>query len=226
MFDFSIVTKWFDELLRVTCGLSNFWAVLIECVVVGLAILLAYALLAIVLIFMERKVCAYFQCRIGPVRVGWWGTLQVLADVLKMLIKEIFAVDKADKLLYYLAPFLVIIASVGTFSFLPWNKGAHILDFNVGIFLVTAISSIGVVGVFIAGWGSNNKYSVLSAMRGAVQMISYELSLGVCLISAVYPNTNNADFRYSRSADRSLAVVDSTRTYPSYLGFPCILYCG
>ena len=185
MFDFSIVTKWFDELLRVTCGLSNFWAVLIECVVVGLAILLAYALLAIVLIFMERKVCAYFQCRIGPVRVGWWGTLQVLADVLKMLIKEIFAVDKADKLLYYMAPFLVIIASVGTFSFLPWNKGAHILDFNVGIFLVTAISSIGVVGVFIAGWGSKNKYSVLSAMRGAVQMISYELSLGVCLISAV-----------------------------------------
>ena len=70
-----------------------------------------------------------------------------------------------------MAPFLVIIASVGTFSFLPWNKGAHILDFNVGIFLVTAISSIGVVGVFIAGWGSNNKYSVLSAMRGAVQMI-------------------------------------------------------
>ena len=185
MFDFRIVTTWFDELLRVTCGLSNFWTVLIECVAVGLAILLAYALLAIVLIFMERKVCAYFQCRIGPVRVGWWGTLQVFADVLKMLIKEIFAVDKADKLLYYLAPFLVIIASVGIFSFLPWNKGAHILDFNVGIFLVTAISSIGVIGVFIAGWGSNNKYSVLSAMRGAVQMISYELSLGICLISAV-----------------------------------------
>ena len=185
MFDFRIVTTWFDELLRVTCGLSNFWTVLIECVVVGLAILLAYALLAIVLIFMERKVCAYFQCRIGPVRVGWWGTLQVFADVLKMLIKEIFAVDKADKLLYYLAPFLVIIASVGTFSFLPWNNGANILDFNVGIFLVTAISSIGVLGIFLAGWGSNNKYSVLSAMRGAVQMISYELSLGLCLISAV-----------------------------------------
>ena len=185
MFDFRIVTTWFDELLRVTCGLSNFWTVLIECVAVGLAILLAYALLAIVLIFMERKVCAYFQCRIGPVRVGWWGTLQVFADVLKMLIKEIFAVDKADKLLYYLAPFLVIIASVGTFSFLPWNNGANILDFNVGIFLVTAISSIGVLGIFLAGWGSNNKYSVLSAMRGAVQMISYELSLGICLISAV-----------------------------------------
>ena len=118
-------------------------------------------------------------------RVGPWGIFQVFADVLKMLIKEIFAVDRADKLLYYIAPFLVIIASVGTFSFLPWNKGAHILDFNVGVFLITAVSSIGVLGVFLAGWASNNKYSVVSAMRGAVQMISYEMSLGLCLISAV-----------------------------------------
>lgn len=185
MFDFSIVTTWFDSLLRQTLGLGDFWSILIECIVVGILILLAYATLAIVLIFMERKVCAYFQCRLGPMRVGPWGLLQVFADVLKMLIKEIFTVDKADKLLYFLAPFLVIIASVGTFSFLPWNMGAHILDFNVGIFLVTAISSIGVVGVFLAGWGSNNKYSVVSAMRGAVQMISYEMSLCLCLIAAV-----------------------------------------
>lgn len=185
MFDFSIVTTWFDTLLRQTLGLSDFWTIFIECVVVGVAILTAYALLAIVLIFMERKVCAYFQCRLGPMRVGFWGTLQVFADVFKMLIKEIFAVDKADKFLYYIAPFFVVIASVGTFSFLPWNKGAHILDFNVGIFLVTAISSIGVLGVFLAGWASNNKYSVLSAMRGAVQMISYEMTLGLTLIAAV-----------------------------------------
>ena len=107
------------------------------------------------------------------------------ADVLKMLIKEIFTVDKADKFLYFLAPFLVIAASVGTFSFLPWNKGMHVLDFNVGVFLLTAISSIGVLGIFLAGWGSNNKYSVVSAMRGAVQMISYEMSLCLCLICVV-----------------------------------------
>ncbi len=185
MFDFSIVTTWFDALLRQTLGLGDFWTILIECVVVGILILTAYALIAIALIFMERKVCAYFQCRLGPMRVGPWGIFQVFADVVKMLIKEIFTIDKADKLLYWLAPFLVIAASVGTFSFLPWNKGAHILDFNVGIFLVTAISSIGVVGIFIAGWGSNNKYSVVSAMRAAVQMISYELSLGLCLVAAV-----------------------------------------
>ncbi len=185
MFDFSIVTSFVDQLLRQTLGLGDFWTILIECVLVGLGILVGYALLAIVLIFMERKVCAYFQCRIGPMRVGPWGIFQVFADVLKMLIKEIFAIDKADLLLYYIAPFLVIIASVGTFSFLPWNKGMSVLDFNVGIFMITAISSIGVVGIFMAGWGSNNKYSVVSAMRGAVQMISYEMSLGLCLICAV-----------------------------------------
>ena len=185
MFDFSIVTTWIDNLLHQTLGLGDFLSILIECVLVGVAILTAYALIAIVLIFMERKVCAYFQCRLGPMRVGPWGIFQVFADVLKMLIKEIFVVDKADKFLYYLAPVLVIVASVGTFSFLPWNNGAQVLDFNVGIFLLTAISSIGVLGIFLAGWGSNNKYSVVSAMRGAVQMISYEISLGLCIISAV-----------------------------------------
>ena len=185
MFDFSIVTTAIDSLLRQTLGLGDFWSILIECVLVGVGILTAYALIAIALIFMERKVCAYFQCRLGRMRLGPWGSVQVRGDVLKMLIKEIFVVDRADKMLYYIAPFLVIIASVGTFSFLPWNMGAHILDFNVGLFLITAISSIGVLGVFLAGWGSTHQYSVVSAMRGAVQTLSYEMSLGLCLISAV-----------------------------------------
>ena len=185
MFDFSIFTQWFDQLLQVTLGCPEWLAILIECVLVGTGILLGYALIAIVLIFMERKVCAYFQCRLGPMRVGYWGLLQVFADVFKMLVKEIFIVDRADKLLYLVAPLLVIIGSVGAFSFLPWNNGATILDFNVGVFLLTAISSIGVVGIFLAGWGSNNKYSVVSAMRGAVQMVSYEMSLCLCLITAV-----------------------------------------
>jgi NADH-quinone oxidoreductase subunit H len=185
MFDFSIVTQWFDSLLRQTLGLGDFWSILIECVVVGAIVLTLYALIAMFMIFFERKVCAYFQCRLGPMRVGPWGIFQVMADVLKMLIKEIFGVDRSDKMLYALAPLLTIVASVGTFSFLPWNKGAAVLDFNVGIFMVTAISSIGVLGVVLAGWGSNNKYSVVSAMRGAVQMVSYEMSLGLCLITAV-----------------------------------------
>ncbi len=184
MFDFSQITNWFDMLLRVTFALPDWLAILIECVLVGVGLLLAYTVLAIVMIFMERKVCAAFQCRLGPMRVGPWGTLQVLCDVLKMLVKEIFWVDKADKVLYCIAPLLVIVGSVGAFGFLPWNNGALALDFNCSIFLYTAVSSIGVLGVFLAGWASNNKYSVVSAMRGAVQMISYEISLGLCLIAA------------------------------------------
>lgn len=184
MYDFSEITSWFDMLLRVTWCLPDWLAVTIECVIVGLALLVAYALLAIVLIFMERKVCAFFQCRLGPMRVGPWGTLQVFCDVLKMLIKEIFWVDRADKLLYLLAPVLVIVGSVGAFGFLPWNNGAQVVDFDCGIFLYSAISSLGVLGVFLAGWASNNKYSVVSAMRGAMQMISYEISLALCLITA------------------------------------------
>lgn len=184
MFDFSQITSWFDMLLRVTFSLPDWLVILIECVLVGVGLLLAYTVLAIIMIFMERKVCAAFQCRLGPMRVGPWGTLQVLCDVLKMLVKEIFWVDKADKVLYCIAPLLVIVGSVGAFGFLPWNNGALALDFNCSIFLYTAVSSIGVLGVFLAGWASNNKYSVVSAMRGALQMISYEISLGLCLIAA------------------------------------------
>ena len=185
MFDFSIIANWFDQLLKVTLGCPEWLALTIECVIIGALILTSYALIAMIMIMMERWVCAFFQCRLGPTRVGYKGTLQIFADVFKMLIKEIFTPDRADKLLYALAPVLVVIASVGTFSFLPWNNGANILDFNVGMFLITAISSIGVVGIFLAGWGSNNKYSVVSAMRAAVQMISYEMSLCLCLITMV-----------------------------------------
>jgi len=226
MFDFSIVTQWFDQLLQVTLGCPEWLAILIECVLVGTAILVGYALIAIVLIFMERKVCAYFQCRLGPMRVGYWGLLQVFADVLKMLIKEIFFVDKADKLLYAIAPLLVIFGSVGAFSFLPWNNGASVLDFNVGIFLLTAISSIGVVGIFLAGWSSNNKYSVVSAMRGAVQMISYEMSLCLCLITAVILTGTMQVSGIVKAQESSWLIFKGVAAIPAIIAFLIFLVAG
>lgn len=183
MFDFSIVTNWIHQML--TSFLSEGWAVFIECVLIGLCIILAYAMLAIVLIYMERKVCAYFQCRLGPMRVGPQGIFQVFADVIKMLIKEIISLKHSDKFLYELAPFMVIIASILAFSCIPINKGLEVLNFNVGVFFLLAASSIGVIGILLAGWGSNNKFSLIGAMRSGAQIISYELSIGLSILTMV-----------------------------------------
>lgn len=183
MFDFSIVSQWIHGLL--TSVMPEWGALLIECVLVALVIITLYAVFAIVLIYMERKVCAFFQCRIGPNRVGKWGSLQVFADVFKMLTKEIISMRNSDLLLHNLAPFLVIVASMLTFSCLPWNKGALILDFNVGVFFLLAASSIGVVGILLAGWSSNNKYAMIGAMRSGAQIISYELSIGMTMLTMI-----------------------------------------
>ena len=183
MFDFSIVTNWIHELLLSI--MPEGLAIFIECVAVGVCLVALYAILAIILIYMERKVCGFFQCRLGPNRVGKWGSIQVVCDVLKMLTKEIFMPKGADHFLYNLAPFMVIIASFLTFACIPFNKGAAILDFNVGVFFLLAASSIGVVGILLAGWGSNNKFSLIGAMRSGAQIISYELSVGMSIMTMV-----------------------------------------
>ena len=151
----------------------------------GGCLLLMYTVIAILMIFMERKVCAAFQCRLGPMRVGPWGTVQVICDVFKMLTKEIITIRRSDKFLYNLAPYIVILASVLAFACLPVNKGLEVLDFNVGIFFMMAASSIGVVGILLAGWSSNNKYSLIGAMRSGAQMISYELSIGLSILTII-----------------------------------------
>lgn len=169
------------------CGVMPEWAALtLEGLAVGVAIMLMYAVLAVVLIYMERKVCAAFQCRIGPNRVGGkGGLLQVPADVLKILTKEIISLNRADRFLYNLAPFLVILASILTFSCLPWNKGAEILHMNIGIFFVLAASSIGVLGILLAGWSSNSKYTLIGAVRSGAMIISYEVSIGISVLTMV-----------------------------------------
>ena len=177
-------TQWIH---RTLCGvMPEDWAVFIEGLALGIVILLAYAVLAVVLIYMERRVCGAFQCRIGPNRVGGkGGLLQVPADVLKILTKEIIRLRKSDHVLYELAPYLVILASVISFSCLPWHKGAEILDMQIGIFFVLAASSIGVIGILLAGWSSNSKYTIIGAVRSGAMIISYELSLGITVLTMV-----------------------------------------
>lgn len=181
--ELSQFTNWLDTILRE--NLPEFWAVFIKIVLAGLALLTLFAVLALILIYAERKITGFFQARLGPNRVGKYGLVQSVADMIKILIKEIIHVDNVDKFLFYLAPFFMIVASMLTFAALPFGQGLHAVDFNVGVFYVVSVSSIGIIGVLLAGWSSNNKYSMIGAMRSGAQFISYELSAGFALMTMV-----------------------------------------
>ena len=183
MFDFSVVTHWIDTLLRQ--WLPEWGALLIEFVLVGVVLLLLYAVIALVLIYAERKVCAFFHCRLGPNRVGPYGIFQSVADMLKILIKELIEIKHIDRFLFNLAPFLVILSSMLAFGCMPFGKGLIAIDFNIGVFFIMAVSSIGVLGILLAGWSSNNKFTLIGAMRSGAQMISYELSIGLSMLTVV-----------------------------------------
>jgi len=183
MFHFKTITDWLDTLLRTF--LNDGWTLAVEFVLVGLVILTAYAVLALLLIWAERKICAFFQCRLGPTRVGPFGLFQSVADMIKILLKEIISLKHVDGRLFRLASFLVIIASLCTFGALPFDKGLHAVDFNIGVFYLLAVSSLGVVGILLAGWSSNSKYTMIGAMRSGAQLISYELSCGLSLMTIV-----------------------------------------
>lgn len=183
MQDLSVGTAWLHSFL--TDYIPEWAAVTLECLLVGVGLMLLYAVLALFYILFERKVCAYFQCRLGPNRVGPWGLLQSIADMFKILIKELISLNHVDKFLFALAPYLVIIASMLAFAVLPWGNGLQIIDFNVGIFFLLAVSSIGVLGIFLAGWSSNNKFTLIGALRSGAQMVSYELSMGLCVVTMV-----------------------------------------
>ena len=154
---------------------------------VGIAIgLFAFAaLFALFAVYAERKLSAFIQDRIGPNVTGKYGTLQTLADILKLLQKEMINPAAVDKWLFLLAPGVIFISVYMGFAALPWAPGLVPAKTNIGLYYIFAIISIEVLGILMAGWGSNNKYAVLGAMRSAAQIISYEIPAGFALISAV-----------------------------------------
>ena len=183
LYDFSHLTGSIHEFL--SRYMSSGWVSFTELVLVGLVFLLFFAVLGLYLVYLERKVCAIMQNRVGPNRVGKWGLLQTIADLIKLLIKELIPIRKSDPFLFNLAPFIVIIASFMAMAALPFAKGLQAIDFNIGVFYVMAVSSLGVVGILLAGWASNSKYSIIGAMRSGAQIVSYELSVGLSLLSIV-----------------------------------------
>ncbi len=183
MFDFSFLTNWVHTTLLQY--MPEWLAITAECVLIGVLLLLTYSVLALFYIWYERKVCAAFQCRLGPNRVGPWGLLQSVADMFKILIKELISLKYTDKFLFALAPYLVILASMLAFAVLPWGNGLQIINFNIGIFFLIAVSSIGVLGILLAGWSSANKFTLIGALRSGAQMVSYELSIGLSVLTMV-----------------------------------------
>jgi NADH-quinone oxidoreductase subunit H len=160
-------------------------ASIVEMVLIAIVYLLIFAVAGLYLVLLERRVAAWFQLRLGPNRVGYQGLLQTMADALKLVSKELTVTVKADKFLYNLAPYFVIVTALMALSLFPFSKEFQAFDINIGIFFLTAISSIGVIGILLAGWSSNNKFSLIGAMRSGVQTISYELSVGLSLLTMV-----------------------------------------
>ncbi len=136
--------------------------------------------------YLERKISAFMQARLGPMRVGPWGLLQPIADGIKLLTKEDFIPEKADRWIFFFAPYIAVAAAFITFSVIPFGPDwAVITDVNIGLLFVLAVSSVGVLALILAGWSSNSKYSLLGALRSSAQMISYEVAMGLSLIGAL-----------------------------------------
>jgi len=158
---------------------------LIPMVVAGVLILGFVAVSAMFLIWWERKVSAHIQVRFGPMRVGWHGFLQPIADAVKLLLKEDIVPSGADKWVWWLAPFFVTVPAIMAFVPIPFGKTLIAKDLNMGVLYILAITSVGILGIFMAGWGSNNKYSMLGGMRSAAQIISYEIPLVLSVITVL-----------------------------------------
>ena len=160
-------------------------ALAIECVIVILLAISLFAVLGLVLVLMERKVAAHIQIRLGPNRVGPGGMFQTVADTLKLIMKEGLVPDKADKFLFNLAPFVVMMVGMLLLAPIAFAKKFQIWDLNIGVLYISSVSSLSVIGILMAGWASNNKYSLLGAMRSGAQIVSYELSAGFAVLSII-----------------------------------------
>src|SRR5262249_33350460 len=138
------------------------------------------------LVYLERKVSAFMQSRLGPMGVGRWGLLQPAADGLKLLLKEDMAPVMADKGVFLIAPIITVVAALVVLSVVPWGPAwATIANINIGILFVMAVSSVSVLGLVLSGWSSNSKYSLLGALRSSAQMVSYEVGMGLSIIGAL-----------------------------------------
>ena len=152
----------------------------IGAVVTAVAVWAAYAT------YLERKISAFMQARLGPMRVGPWGLLQPIADAVKLLTKEDITPDKADNYIFKFAPYISVVAAFVVFVVVPFGPAWGVItDINIGLLFILSVSSVGVLALILAGWSSNSKYALLGGLRSSAQMVSYEVSMGLSLVGAL-----------------------------------------
>lgn len=173
------INDWVYSIMPESAATVTIW------VLIAVAYLTLFAVAGLYLVLLERKVAAWFQLRLGPNRVGPGGLFQTMADALKLVSKELTTTERADNFLFNLAPYFVIVASLIAISVFPFSRQFQAFDINIGVFFLLAVSSIGVIGILLGGWASNNKFALIGAMRSGLQTISYELSVGLSILTMV-----------------------------------------
>ena len=154
--------------------------------VLVIALLLTFSAVTVMfLVWLERKVIGRIQDRYGPNRAGRFGSLQLIADTIKLLSKEDIVPAQGDRWVFYLAPIVVVVPALLIYAVIPFGRGMILTDLNVGILYVMAVSSLTTVGILMAGWSSNNKYSLLGAMRAAAQIVSYEIPMVLSVLGVI-----------------------------------------
>ncbi len=148
-------------------------------------VLLVLAGFVAYLVYMERKVLAFIQARLGPMRVGPWGLLQPVADGIKLLLKEDIIPGGADKWVFLLAPVISVVAAFTVFAVIPFAGNFFITDVNIGILFILAVSSLGIYGIILGGWSSNSHYPLLGALRASAQLVSYEVAAGMAVVGVL-----------------------------------------
>jgi NADH-quinone oxidoreductase subunit H len=148
-------------------------------------VLLVLAGFVAYLVYMERKVLAFIQARLGPMRVGPWGLLQPVADGIKLLLKEDIIPAGADKWVFLLAPVISVVAAFTVFAVIPFAGNFFITDVNIGILFILAVSSLGIYGIILGGWSSNSHYPLLGALRASAQLVSYEVAAGMAVVGVL-----------------------------------------